>query len=96
MVGRSLLRDDLLLSVKASPTSPYRDHPYQASSNDVNWAGTRYLYEAVHGPVYYALMVPVYWASEPFGIEHQLLAVRLATVLPALVAVPGTTPGGSR
>jgi hypothetical protein len=89
-VGTDLLSDELMDSIKSSTTSPYRSQPYGASASDPNWGPVRHQYEGMQGPAYYALMTPVYWVSQPFGIERSLWALRLATVALALTAVPLT------
>ena len=54
-VGRDLVPDDVLASVKSVPTSEYRASALRATNDDPRWASTRQQYEAVHGPTYYAL-----------------------------------------
>lgn len=87
-VGEDLVSNRELASIKASPTSPYRNHPYQPSAGDKNWGATAHQYEAIHGPTYYALMAPAYWLGAPFGIAGSLYAIRLATTMLAVLAVP--------
>jgi 4-amino-4-deoxy-L-arabinose transferase-like glycosyltransferase len=89
-VGRDLLSAEVMASQKASTTTHYRSESFQADNTDPNWSSTRHQYEAVHGPTYYALMAPAYWIGRPGGVEGSLLAIRLATVLLAVAAVPFT------
>ena len=89
-VGQDLVPDELMAINKASPTSNYRSEPYKPDNTDVYWGGSRYSYEAIHGPTYYALMVPFYWAGKPFGILGALYGVRLGSVLIGLAVIPCT------
>jgi len=90
VIGRDLIRDEVLVAAKNSPTSVYREQPYQPTNTDPNWGAVRQQYEATAGPTYYALMVLPYWIGRPFGVPGELLAIRLATVALALVAIPLT------
>ena len=47
-------------------------------------------YAANHPPLYYTLMTPVYWASEPFGLGMQLRILRLGAIPFGLLAVVAT------
>lgn len=87
-VGKDLVTDRELESIKLGTTSPYRYHPYQPSARDTNWGGTSHQYEAIHGPTYYLLMTPAYWLGAPFGIAGSLYAIRFATVLLGVLVVP--------
>jgi len=89
-VGVDLLRDETIASVKQSPNLAFRSNPYRPTSEDPNWGGSAHQYEAVHGPTYYALMVPAYWAGRPFGTIGSLYAIRFATIALTLLAVPLT------
>ena len=89
-VGVDLLSDEAMYSVKSSPTSGYLVDPYQGNNDDPNWGATRHQYEGIHGPTYYALMTPFYWAGRPWGVTGSLMAIRMGTVLTALAAVPLT------
>lgn len=89
-VGVDLIDDDTLGSFKATPNLWFRSNPYQPTNADTNWGGTRHQYEAIHGPTYYAAMVPAYWIGGPFGDIGSLYGIRLATVALVLLAVPLT------
>jgi len=89
-VGVDLLDDDTLASFKATPTFWFRSNPYQPSNADENWGGTRHQYEAIHGPTYYAAMVPAYLIGQPYGDIGSLYGIRFATVALVLLAVPLT------
>ena len=89
-VGQDLLSDDIMASLKASPTSEFRSHTFRPDNTDPKWSSTRAQYEAVHGPIYYALMAGPYWVGHPWGITGSLLAIRLGTVVLVLGAVPLT------
>ena len=90
VVGRDLISDQVLRSAKDSPTASYRSQPYRATSRDPNWGPARQQYEATAAPTYYALMALPYRIGRPFGLAAEVLAVRLATVLIGLIAVPLT------
>lgn len=87
-VGVDLLSDDVMASLKTSTTMLFRSHPHEPTASSTGWGSTRHQYEAIHGPTYYALMVPAYWAGAPFGTSGSLLAIRLATALLAVLALP--------
>jgi 4-amino-4-deoxy-L-arabinose transferase-like glycosyltransferase len=87
-VGEDLVSADVLRSAKESPTYYFRTRPHGPEPTDAAWGGTRHQYEGVQGPVYYLLMVPAYWLGRPFGILGALYAVRTASVLLWLAAVP--------
>jgi hypothetical protein len=89
-IGRNLIGSDILRAAKASPTSVFRGQPFRATNTDPDWGPTRQQYEGTSGPLYYGLMVVPYWLGHPFGVWGSVLAVRLATVLLALVTVPMT------
>lgn len=87
-VGKDLVTDRELESIKVVPTSPYRYHPYTPTTENVYWGATAHQYEAIHGPTYYAVMVPAYWIGAPFGIAGSLYAVRAASVVLGVLAIP--------
>lgn len=89
-VGEDLIPDEIIAINKASPTSNYRSEPYRPDNTDVYWGGSRYSYEAIHGPTYYAAMVPFYWMGKPFGTLGALYGVRLGSVLVGLLVIPCT------
>ncbi len=87
-VGKDLVSVEVLGVAKTSPTYFFRYQPYKVATADGNWGGTRHQYEAVQGPIYYALLVPAYWVGRPFGFLPAVYAVRTASVVLALLAVP--------
>ncbi len=87
-VGEDLISNTEVQSIKATPTSPYRSHPYQPSVGDLNWGPTSHQYEAIHGPTYYSLMAPAYWIGAPSGTAGSLYMIRAATAFLAVLAIP--------
>ncbi|CAN5615700.1 glycosyltransferase family 39 protein [soil metagenome] len=65
---------------------PRRDT--SASSGLIYPAGWQYA--ANHPPLYYALMTPIYWASEPFGLGVQMRVLRIGAIPFGLLAVIST------
>lgn len=56
---------------------------------DSSWGVAGLQYEGVHPPLYYAAMVPAYWLGHSLdGVLGALFAVRLATLLLAIAALP--------
>ncbi len=90
VIGRDLVSNDIIVAAKHSPTSNYRDEPFQPTRTDANWGPVRQQYEATVAPTYYGLMALPYWMGHPWGLTGELFAVRLATAMLALVAVPIT------
>lgn len=89
-IGVDLVSDDLLRAAKEIPTNSYRADPVAPVNTDPRWSSTRVPYEAVHGPVYYAAMVPFFWAGQPLGTDGSLYAIRLGSVALTLAALPLT------
>jgi hypothetical protein len=89
-VGHDRVETVVLEIAKTSPTYYFRSEPYQATPGDNFWGGTAQQYEAVQGPIYYALLAPAYWLGRPFGVLASVYALRFASVLLALTAVPLT------
>ncbi len=90
VIGQDLVSDDVIVTAKSSPTAIYREQPFHASNTDPNWGPARHQYEATAAPTYYALMVVPYWLGRPFGTPGAILAIRLATLLIGLLAIPIT------
>lgn len=87
-VGRDRLSDDVMEIAKASPTYFGRSRPFEGDGSDDRWGAAVEQYEGIHGPTYYALMVPAYWTGRPIHPLAALYAVRFATVLLTAAAVP--------
>lgn len=88
VVGRDRLSPGALEIIKTVRTSEWRPAPVPPSPDDPRWGAVRESYEGVQGPLYYALMVVPYRLSRPLGLLESLYAIRLATVLVSLLAVP--------
>ena len=88
VVGRDHLSPETLDLFKRARTAEWRPAPITADPEDGRWGLVRESYEGVQGPTYYALMALPYRLAHPFGVLTALYAVRLATLLLALTAVP--------
>lgn len=88
VVGSDRLSADALGLVKSVRTSEWRSAPVPPSPDDDRWGAVRESYEGVQGPAYYALMAVPYRLARPFGVLTSVYAVRLATVVLSLLAVP--------
>lgn len=90
VVGDDEVTDEILMTAKVSPTFWFHYEPVQPTVADPSWGATKESYEGggVQGPLYYALMTVPYWLSHPFGILPSLYALRLASVVVSLLAVP--------
>lgn len=88
VVGRDYLSPEALELAKRTRTAEWRSAPIPPSPEDERWGLVRDSYEGVQGPAYYALMAIPYRLARPFGVLTSLYAVRVATVLLSLVAVP--------
>ncbi len=91
VVGEDKVSLDVLGIAKASPTLPFRSAPYQVSE-DYDWGvfGQQYEGGGVQGPTYYAMLVPAYWAAAPLSNIASVYALRLASLLIVLTAIPIT------
>ena len=87
-VGRDRLSDEVMTIAKTSPTYFARSRPYLGRASDPQWGAAAQQYEGIQGPVYYALMVPAYWVGSTISPLAAVYAVRLASVLLAVLAVP--------
>lgn len=88
VVGRDRLSPEAMTLLKSTATSYWRSVPFPPDPADDRWQAVAESYEGVQGPAYYALMALPWRAAQPFGALSALYAVRVATVLLALVAVP--------
>ena len=88
VVGRDRLSAETLALFKRSRTAEWRPAPVAPDPADDRWGLIRESYEGVQGPAYYALMALPYRLAHPFGPLTALYAVRVATLLLALTAVP--------
>lgn len=88
VVGRDHLSREALELAKRTRTAEWRSAPIAPSPSDERWGLVRESYEGVQGPAYYALMAIPYRLAHPFGVLTSLYAVRAATVILALLAVP--------
>lgn len=88
VVGEDRLGEDTLGLVKGVRTSYWRAMPLAPSPEDDRWGAVAESYEGVQGPVYYLLMALPYRLARPFGLLTSVYAVRAASVLLSLVAVP--------
>lgn len=88
VVGRDYLSADALEIIKRVRISEWRSAPVPPSPGDDRWGPVRESYEGVQGPLYYALMALPYRLSHPVGLLTSVYAIRLATVLVSLLAVP--------
>jgi len=90
VVGKDKVSAEVLAMIKDAPTLTFRSGPYRPTPADPQWGPVREQYEAMQPPLYYAVMVPVYWAVHPFGAVKAFYAMRVASLLLALTAVPLT------
>ena len=88
VVGTDHLSAEALDLAKRTRTAEWRSAPIPPSPADERWGLVRESYEGVQGPAYYALMAVPYRLAHPFGALTALYAVRVATVVLALLAVP--------
>jgi len=87
-VGRDRVSNAVMSIAKASPTYFARSRPFSPTAADDNWGAAREQYEGIHGPTYYALMVPAYWIGDAVSPLAALYTVRLASVLLGALAIP--------
>lgn len=90
VVGRDKVPVEILEVAKVSPTWWYRAHPLEMTPEDPEWEIIREQYEAVQPPLYYLAMAPIYLAFQPAGALATLYALRIATLLLCLTAIPLT------
>lgn len=87
-VGKDRLRPDTLELVKRARTSYWRGMPVAPVPADPRWGSAAESYEGVQGPLYYLLMAGPYRLARGHGLLSALYAVRIASVLVALLAIP--------
>ena len=88
VVGEDRLSAEALQLVKRTQTSFHRSVPLVPDPSVPGWNAVAESYEGVQGPLYYALMALPYRLAHPLGVLTSLYAVRVATVLLSLLAVP--------
>lgn len=88
VVGRDRLSPEAMLLLKNTATSHWRSVPLPPDPNDQRWQAVAESYEGVQGPAYYALAAIVFRIAHPFGVLSGLYALRVFSVLLALLAVP--------
>jgi hypothetical protein len=88
VVGEDKVSLDVLAIAKNSPTSPARSMTVQPSRKDPGWGVFLEQYEGIQSPLYYFLLSPVYRIWRPFGAVTSIYALRIATVIVSLAAVP--------
>ncbi|MBW3576388.1 MAG: glycosyltransferase family 39 protein [Actinobacteria bacterium] len=87
IVGTDTLHPDLLRLLKSAPTSTIGRIPVSVEE-PAGWAAVAQSYEGVQPPLYYAVLTPAYLALRDAGIAPVVFALRLASLLLALTAVP--------
>ena len=88
VVGQDRLRPETLELVKRVRTSYWRGMPVPPAPEDNRWGAAAESYEGVQGPLYYLLMAGPYRLFRPAGLLTSVYAVRVASVLLALLAIP--------
>jgi len=86
-VGTAVLEQPTLELMRESPTFGYRRHALDPARPE-QWGAAAFQYEGVQPPLYYLVVAPAYHAGRPWGITGSLYAVRIASVLLALAAIP--------
>ncbi len=89
IVGEDQISLDVKGFAKESPTLPFQSQGYIVS-DDFDWGvfGNSYEGGGVQGPAYYALLTPVYWIADPFGITATIFTLRLASIIVTLSSIP--------
>lgn len=88
VTGRDHVTQDTITLFKDDHTNAARSLDVSASVDDQRWGLVRQQYEGFQGPLYYLLMVPFFRLGHLFGLLGAVYAVRLATLLVSLTAVP--------
>jgi hypothetical protein len=88
IVGKTHVHDDVLRIEKSSPTSPWRSVPVPADATRGQWHAARQSYEAAQPPLYYAVMAPVWRATDGARTIASIYALRIASLLLSLLLVP--------
>ncbi len=89
-VGKDVMSVQVIQVIKTSPTLASRSTPHLPVLEEGYWSVASSQYEAVQPPLYYALEVPFYWLSRPFGFVASIYGLRVGSVLISLAAVPLT------
>ena len=89
IVGEDFLPRSILQLMRDSATFGGRRHPFDPDKPET-WGPSAYQYESVQPALYYGLMVPAYEIGSRRGIVGSLYAVRIASLLLALTAIPLT------
>jgi 4-amino-4-deoxy-L-arabinose transferase-like glycosyltransferase len=88
VAGRSLDSADSLRVIKASPIATERTFPLPATPS-TQWGVVSEEYESWQAPLYYVLLVPVYWLGHALGgVLGAFYALRMASLLMAVAAIP--------
>lgn len=88
VVGEDRLSPETMGLLKRTATSYWRSVPFPPDPLDDRWQAVAESYEGVQGPAYYALMALPWRVGHASGALSALYAVRAATVLLSLLAVP--------
>lgn len=90
VVGEDTVPREYLEIVANSRTWPVRQVPVDFTTDDPAWGAVVASYEGVQPPLYYLTLAPVYLGVEATGAGPvaTLFALRVATVLIALAAIP--------
>ena len=88
VVGTDRLSPEAMGLLKRTATSYWRSVPFPPDPDDERWQAVAESYEGVQGPAYYALMAVPYRVAHPFGALSAVYAIRIASVLLSLLAVP--------
>jgi hypothetical protein len=88
ITGKNLITADGTYLLKNDAADAYRSLPLDPSPSDARWGLGRQQYEGFQAPLYYLLMTPFYWMGRPFGLLGSVYALRVATLMLTLVAVP--------
>lgn len=90
VVGRDLLQPEVVLLLKEPQTAWWRAVPRSLDPADPAWGAVTQQYEGVQPPAYYTLMAPVWWLASKAGLLTGVYALRLASLLLSLLAIPLT------
>lgn len=86
-VGEDFLPRAILQLMRDSPTFGSRGLPLDPDEPQ-EWGASAHQYESVQPAFYYAIMVPAYRAGGLWGVSGSLYAVRIASLLLALITIP--------
>lgn len=88
MLGTDRVPDEVTLLAKESPTRGNAATEVSASAQDPRWGAFAEQYEAGQGPLYYSLLAVVLGLLGDAGTLTSLFALRTASLLLTLTAVP--------